>query len=230
MHRQITLALSLLLITGLGCKRGSQFPELNISPGTGGDSVAYVHLVGPMSSLSDTLHFEGEGLCLNPDTALYSEAYLVYPQSDSILYFRLEAGAWGEQNYPSHRDTIPRHFPVFSLRDVTGRYWNSYELIKEGGAVFVFGDHLGKLIDQRRLSRLTKGNQGDRRGTSYLSLLASDSTLRNQAKRDSLKGVLFSDSIGEVSRLRQELGIARSPRGYIFWVDSNALIKKHQVF
>ena len=55
----------------------------------------------------------------------------------------------------------------------------------------------------------------------------SDSTARGQFRRDSLRGIAFSDSLGLVSRLRREYGVQGNDRPVRFQIDTLGRVKRH---
>ena len=55
----------------------------------------------------------------------------------------------------------------------------------------------------------------------------SDSAARGQFRRDSLRGIAFSDSLGLVSRLRREYGVQGNDRPVRFQIDTLGRIKRH---
>ena len=54
----------------------------------------------------------------------------------------------------------------------------------------------------------------------------SDSAARGQFRRDSLRGIAFSDSLGLVSRLRREYGVQGNDRPVRFQIDTLGRIKR----
>lgn len=217
--RYLAPATLLGLIT-MACSTSS-LPPLTIASGLPSDSLGYITLLGDSTlSQQDTLVFGDKESTLYPDTSLYNRAYMIYPQRDSIVYYAYRSGQWQVAKPERLADTIAKKLPHHYIRDTSGKYYAPNELSSGRRVAYLFATPQGAVLHRDSLRALRSRHGGDSLRLVYLYLSPSDSTVRRLAKRDSLRGTFISDSLGEVSRLRAELGIARSAAQHTFVVDS----------
>lgn len=211
---------TLLGLVVFSCTTNS-LPPLEVASGLPSDSLAYVTFLGDSTlSVCDTLVFGDEESVLYPDTSLYNRAYLVYPQRDSVVYYAYKAGLWQTAEPERRPDSLARQLPYYYMRDTSGKY-HSHTVLSAGRTIaYSFASPAGLVLHRDSLRSLRMRYGGDSLLVVYLYLTPSDSTARRLVKRDTLRGTVFSDSLGEVSRLREQLGIARSAEPHTFVVDS----------
>ncbi len=222
----LTIALGIIFLSACS---GSQFPSLKISKANIKDSIAYLYLRGDSTiNHSDTLVLKEEVLSLEIDTTLYKEAFVSFGSGDSLRYYRLRSGAW-EQAIPTVlKDTIPSIFPAFYIADVERKYRGLSEIARGRLVAISFARLDNSMPSKRSLKVLDSLYKKDSLKHVYMYLATSDSLVKNRMKRDSLKGIAFSDTLGEVSLLRQRVGIAGSSQIHTFVVDSTMRIVKRQ--
>lgn len=225
-YHYLRLALGIILFSAC---TGSQVPSLKISKANIKDSIAYLYLRGDSTiNHSDTLVFKEEVLSLEIDTMLYKEAFVSFGSGDSVRYYRLRSGSW-EQAIPTVlKDTIPSTFPAFYIADVERKYRGLSEIARGRLVAISFARLDNTMPSKRSLKALDSLYKKDSLKHVYMYLATSDSLVKNRMKRDSLKGIAFSDTLGEVSLLRQRIGIAQSNRIHTFVVDSTMRIVKRQ--
>lgn len=227
MRLTIHAALALLTSVFFVACGGSSFPTLSIELSKTKDSIGYALLQGDSLSRLDTLRFEGEAIELSPDTSLYKEAYVYFgDNSDEIRYYKLSGDSWQRATPTSPKATQPKKFPDFYSHDIERKAESLTELTRGRIVAFSFADSKGKSLTKGEEERLRKTYGKDSLRLVYLYPITSNDEVRRLMKQDSLKGIAFSDSLGEVTRLRDSLGIARSPKAHTFIVDSNRLIIK----
>lgn len=222
-HR-LSLALTLILATACS---GHTFPPLNISKGGIQDSMLFLLLRGDSSvSLNESHPFKEEVLTLSPDTNLYKEAFVSFGRGDSLRYYRLNKGIW-EQAIPSNsQDSVPKNIPTFATTDIDRKERNLNDIARGRVVAISFARLDNTMPNRSRLRKLDSLYKKDSLKHVYMYLSISDSLVRTRIKRDSLKGIAFSDTLGGVSLLRQQLGIARSNKEHTFVVDSTLRILK----
>lgn len=225
----LSITLTALLFGSCG-GHGRSMPSLSLSPQSPQDSLAYLMLVGDSVSEADSLRLgASDAQAFAPDTLRYREVYVAYPASGGIAYYQLVGGEWRASAPPSsalRADTV-RSFPPFGFTDVSRKYQSSYELSRRRLVIMSFSDHTGRVLSKVERERLKQRYTADSLRWVYFYLTLSDSTARSWARRDSLKGIFFSDSTGEVTRLRAALGIGRSAQPEVFVIDSTQQILKH---
>lgn len=227
MRLTIQTALALLIGIFFVACGGSSFPKLSIDPPKDKDSLGYALLQGDSLSRIDTLRFEGDAVELSPDTSLYHEAYVYFGNSsDEIRYYKLSEGSWQIAVPNSPKPKQPKTFPDFYTSDIERKAQSLGELVRGRMVAFSFADGTGKSLTKGEEERLRKIYAKDSLRLVYLYPITSNTEVRRLMKQDSLKGIALSDSLGEVTRLRDSLGIARSPKTHLFVVDSNRLIIK----
>lgn len=222
----LTLALGLILLSACS---GNSLPTLMLTKSQPKDSIAILNLLGDsLYSHSDTLHFTADKLELQPDTNLYKYAYLSFGRGDSLRYYRLSAGEWVEAKPIIQADTMPKHFPDFYAADVERKYQSLASLTQGKMIAISFARLDNTMPSKRSLKVLDSLYKKDSLRHIYMYLAPSDSLVKSRMKRDSIKGIAFSDTLGEVSRLRKALGIARSTKTHTLVVDSTLRIVKRQ--
>lgn len=215
---------TLLGLVAYSCTTAT-LPPLSVSSGLPSDSLAYITLLGDSTlSQMDTLSFGDEELVLYPDTSLYNRAYLVYPKQDSLVHYAYKAGVWQRAEPARRPDSLVRQLPYYYTRDTSGKYQMHTSLGAGRYVAYCFASPRGAVLQPDSLRALRARYGGDSLRMVYLYLTPSDSAVRRLAKRDTLRGTFFSDSLGEVSRLREQLGIARSPQVHTLVVDSTLRI------
>lgn len=204
----------------------STLPTLSIEAGTEQDSLAFVLLVGDSICKADTLELRQGELSLSPDTADYHEAFVCYDVSPNVWYYRYAKGAWQKSQPRKSADTIAHYLPDFYTANVERKEQNLKALASEMHLALVFASYKHKVADKKLLDSLRAKYPKDRLKFVYFYLSPSDSSVRRMMKQDTLKGLAFSDTLGEVSRLREHLGIGRSPRAETFIVHKDERITK----
>lgn len=212
-----------LIIFSVSCSSDA-YPRLPIPRGEVRDSLAFVLMVGDSLSRTDTLLLAEGAESLNPDSNLYREAYVSYDVSEGVHYYRLTSGEWVETQVPISQDTLAKTLPDFYTADVMRKVQNLHELSQAHKLAIYFAGWEHKMPTRQELKKLKDRYPKDSLRFVYMYLTPSDSTAKRLMKRDSLTGLAFSDTIGEVSRLRERMGIARSNKLELVVVDSTQSI------
>lgn len=192
------------------------------------DSSIYVQLSGANESRSMLLTPQSGKVELAVDTNSYREAWVIYAGGAKVRYFRLDSGLWHETSPKPVRDTFPYKFPGFDMYDVDGK-WQSYLSIQreKQWVGLIFSDLRGQTPDKKELTKLKEIHcPTDSLLWVYMFLCDSDSSTRQLMKRDTLRGLAFSDSLGEVSKIREHIGLARCAKRHIFLVDTLGYISR----
>lgn len=225
--RFISAPMGLILCLALGwlggCSGSMPTLELELS-----DSLVYVLHKGPGGRLDSNYTTSDGWLRLSPDTSRYHEL-LIYADTDSpsLRYYRLEADKWVLTTPQPEAETSPSDMHhTFGGQATDGRYIYINQHYQRGKRlVLVLSDlHLTTISRAERDSLAKRFGGADSVHFVYLILTLSDSTAMARVQRDSLKGTVFSDSLSIVTDLRQHLGLGRSPRRHIFYMDSTTLL------
>lgn len=213
----MALALAWVLVACSGTE--SKLPSLDVADIDLGDSIAIVMLSGSESSRVDTLRLD-ESTTIEPDTTRYDKAWVVSANGAGVYYYRLVQGVWRQME----PDTV-REAAVESVQDIVGRESSGKDLVLSGEYQ---GRRLAIVFSGLDLSTHTRAERDSLRRMArpdslqfvYMMLTPSDSAARARIRRDSLSGLIFSDTLGVVSALRNSYGIDRKATRQIFLVDS----------
>lgn len=213
------LGISLLLSLFLACQHSSH-PELSIPTPKASDSIVLAYLQGDSASRTDTLLIEGQSLSIYPDTSLYREVFISYGKGEQVAYYRLIRGQWQKAIPQLPKDSVRQYFPDIYIPNIDRKYQSIWGDKPRRKAAVLFADLANAMPTKDSIKSLEQRYGRDSLNLVFMYLAPSDSMVRRLMKRDTLKGLAFSDTLGEVSRLRRDLGIDRSPKIHIFVVDS----------
>lgn len=219
------LAVSFVLVA---CGGSTSSPQVNIPASVGGDSLVYVLSQGDSLSRMDTVLLSDGGGHLEPDTSLYHSLYILYPQSDSVLYYTLQKDVWQEGMPQAIKETPLKRFPFTTLTDIKRMSTSTTLLSQRAKTCFVFANLEGRVLTKAQRQSLKARYPKDSISYVYMYLTPRDSLVKVYSQRDSLHGTFVSDSLGDVARLRQQLGIAGSIEPRAFIIDSTQRILSHQ--
>lgn len=209
----------MVCITLASCSE--QMPTLSLSIDKGADSLALCLYVnqGQVKAI-DSLALEGiSTLELQPDTNLYHEVYVDYGKG--LHYFALVDGAWREQTPATAKDSVPEYVPGYSLTDVEGKH--HYTSSKPEGVqrlVMTFVSLPLQMPTKAQMARIDSLYPSEKLSHMYFLLHPSDSLCRRLGRETKLEGIICSDSIGQVSELRQRFGLERRAGTIHLSVDS----------
>lgn len=205
----------------------SALPALDLLSIAGQDSIALILLEGEEYSGQDTLRLaEASAQDYRPDTLRYKSAWVVLEQGRKFYRYELQAGAWHRLEsldslaMPVDSVDIRLAEYFFSGRDARGKE-QSIEQPKRGKQyILAFSDLELKTLRKAEMDSLKKAFKPDAVEFVFMMLTSSDTTARNQLKRDTLSGLVFSDTLGLVSQVRQIYGLEREARVRLFRLDS----------
>lgn len=219
LHRYILWLVATVLAS---CSWGPKqaMPELRITAQSSADSLAYITLIGEQASHTDSLRLEDGALTLYPDTGLYTEAFVVL--CDSPSYYLLEGGKWVPSTPPLAGTTQIHGIPYISGTDASGKEQGISSRIRGGRVAVVFSDLALHTHTRAQRDSLRRMVRPDSLHFVYMMLTPSDSVARSRIKRDTLGGIIFSDTLGVVSRVRTSYGLEREARAKTFLLDSVA--------
>lgn len=111
--------------------------------------------------------------------------------------------------------------------DLQGKSHTISELYAHHSVELVFASPEGlQSLTRREQEALQAKARPDSLQFVILYPTPSDSVARGQLRRDSLRGIAFSDSLGLVSRLRREYGVQGNDRPVCFQIDTLGRIKR----
>ena len=210
----------------------SSLPELTIDLGklAPSDTLAYVTYIGEGVQETDTLVHFSETISLSPDTARFRTVSLVHASGAEVLLFSWDGRAWQRTQSPAKGSaplTSLTEAHDFRGRDIQGKERSLSELYRKRPVVLVFAspERMQSLTKQEQAQLRTKARP-DSLQFVILYPTPSDSAARGQFRRDSLRGIAFSDSLGLVSRLRREYGVQGNVQPVRFQIDTLGRVKR----
>ena len=139
----------------------------------------------------------------------------------------LQGKEWKEvTTIPVDTTTVTTAIP-FEAVDIQGKHHTCSELYMHQRVTLVFAspENLASLT-RREQERLQAQARPDSLHWVILYPTASDSTARQRFRRDSLRGIAISDSLGVVSQLRKGYGIQGLTRPIRFQIDTLGRVKR----
>lgn len=225
---------SLLALTATSLLAGlyscsSSNPELTIKLDklAPSDTIAWVTYLGHEGQQTDTLlHFEPT-IHLSPDTARFHSVIFSHDGATRVHYYMLQGKTWKEVTTMQVDTTKLTSVLPFEGVDLQGKSHTISELYAHHSVELVFAspEGLQSLTRQEQESLQAKARP-DSLQFVILYPTPSDSAARGQFRRDSLRGIAFSDSLGLVSRLRREYGVQGNDRPVRFQIDTLGRIKR----
>ena len=222
---------SLLALTATSLLAGlyscsSSNPELTIKLDklAPSDTIAWVTYLGHEGQLTDTLlHFEPT-IHLSPNTSRFHSVIFSHDGATRVHYYTLQGKIWKEVTTMQVDTTKLTSVLPFEGVDLQGKFHTISELYAHHSVELVFASPEG-------LQSLTRQEQEakvrpDSLQFVFLYPTPSDSVARGQFRRDSLRGISFSDSLGLVSRLRREYGVQGNDRPVRFQIDTLGQVKR----
>ncbi|KGN71976.1 hypothetical protein [Porphyromonas sp. COT-239 OH1446] len=229
MKRKHLLSPILLCILTLGwplysCREvGRVLPlEVSLDVLESDEPVVSVVSLGPEHRRTDSLPLPAEGrLTLSPDTTLYKELLLGYDEGRRLRRFVLRDRSWVEDLEADSLLPMPKKMINFNAVDVEGKHRILSDLSEAGPTVLVFAHPVSRqTLDSLRRDSLVRAYPQDSLRFVYMMLEVSSSVVRDELRRQRLKGIAFSDTLGIVSRMRAAYGLERSARVEAFVIDS----------
>lgn len=207
----------------------SSLPELTISLDSlsKGDTIAYVTYVGRGGQRTDTLLHFSKSITLTPDTALSQKLSFVHAGGEKVYSYVWDGKAWSiQKNISVAPQELTQAYP-FSGKDVQGRERSLSELYAHHPIELVFASpETMKTITRMEQQRIHRQANPDSLTFVFLYPVPSDSTVRRLMKQDSLEGIVFSDSLGLVTELRQSYGISQNAQVIRLHIDTLGQIKR----
>lgn len=226
-----SLFLGLLLVLA-SCQSKPTRPTLTLrlSPADSTDTLAKLVYWGAEQWREDSLHIGTEdSIVLRPDTTGITHLMVTHAGGEVGLLYRLVGDHWVDTipSAPKSNTYSGRVLPIEG-KDTQGKQRNIFELIKKQNLIVTFSDLSLQTHTRRQRDSLRNAYGKDRAQFVYLMLTPSDSTATNRIKRDSLsKGsIIYSDTLGTVSQMRERYGIGRTTGVYTIAVDSLGNISK----
>ena len=207
----------------------SSLPELTIKLDSlaSSDTLAWVTYLGDGIQQTDTLlHFEPT-LHFSPDTARFHSVIFTHAASTRVHYYMLQGKERKEvTTIPVDTTMVTTAIP-FEAVDIQGKHHTCSELYMHQRVTLVFAspENLASLT-RREQERLQAQARPDSLHWVILYPTASDSTARQRFRRDSLRGIAISDSLGVVSQLRKGYGIQGLTRPTRFQIDTLGRVKR----
>ena len=225
----LALTATSLFLAGLySCS--SSNPELTIKLDklAPSDTIAWVTYLGHEGQQTDTLlHFEPT-IQLSPDTSRFHSVIFSHDGATRVHYYMLQGKTWKEVTTMQVDTTkLTSVFP-FEGVDLQGKSHTISELYAHHSVELVFASPEGlQSLTRQEQESLQAKVRPDSLQFVILYPTPSDSTARGQFRRDSLRGIAFSDSLGLVSRLRREYGVQGNDRPVRFQIDTLGRVKRH---
>jgi len=225
---------SLLALTATSLLAGlyscsSSNPELTIKLDklAPSDTIAWVTYLGHEGQLTDTLlHFEPT-IHLSPDTSRFHSVIFSHDGATRVHYYTLQGKIWKEVTTMQVDTTKLTSVLPFEGVDLQGKFRTISELYAHHSIELVFASPEGlQSLTRQEQESLQAKVRPDSLQFVFLYPTPSDSVARGQFRRDSLRGIAFSDSLGLVSRLRREYGVQGNDRPVRFQIDTLGRIKR----
>lgn len=223
--RLTLLGLMSLWLLIYGCSPKPQNPQLmlTLSPLDSLDTLARLIYWGAETRREDTIRLDStQPIALYPDTVGLRHLLVVHAGGASAYYYALRSGQWIDTLPPASPLPVGLSSEALPLdeADARGKYHTLEELVQPGRALLLFSD--ARLATHTRAERdsLRKVWGKDSVRFVYMMLSPSDSASLAQIKRDSLDGVVYSDTLGMVSRLRRVYGLDRQRQAVCLLLDT----------
>ncbi|MBF1375000.1 MAG: hypothetical protein HXN15_07225, partial [Porphyromonadaceae bacterium] len=172
------------------------------------------------------LHFEPT-IHLSPDTARFHSVIFSHDGATHVHYYILQGKTWKEVTTMQVDTTKLTSVLPFEGVDLQGKFHTISELYAHHSVELVFASPEGlQSLTRREQEGLQAKARPDSLQFVILYPTPSDSAARGQFRRDSLRGIAFSDSLGLVSRLRREYGVQGNDRPVRFQIDTLGRVKR----
>ena len=216
------------LVAGLSSCTSS-LPEFTIKLDSlaSSDTLAWVTYLGDGIQQTDTLlHFEPT-LHFSPDTARFHSVIFTHAASTRVHYYMLHGKEWKEvTTIPVDTTTITTAIP-FEAVDIQGKRHTCSDLYMHQGVSLVFASPENLVsLTWREQERLQTQARPDSLQWVILYPTASDSSARQRFRRDSLRGIAISDSLGVVTQLRKAYHIQGVTSPIRFQIDTLGRVKR----
>lgn len=216
------------LVAGLSSCTSS-LPELTIKLDSlaSSDTLAWVTYLGDGIQQTDTLlHFE-QTLQLSPDTARFHSMIFTHAASTRVHYYMLQGKEWKEVTTIPVDTTKVTTAISFEAVDIQGKHHTCSELYAHHPATLVFAspENLSSLT-HREQEQLQAQARPDSLQWVILYPTTSDSTAHQRFRRDSLRGIAISDSLGVVTQLRKAYHIQGVTRPVRLQIDTLGRVKR----
>lgn len=214
---------------GSSCRsdqRGSHL-VIQLDAKTSRDTVAFITCIGPEGQMTDTLtHFDTK-LELYLDTARFRSVLVSHDAGQRVRLFELIGAEWKEQtNFPEQKMKLPAEAPYLVGKDASGKERNLTDLYRKYPLLVVFASPEGlNTMPSHEIRELRAKAKPDSLIAVFFMPTASDSTARLRVRRDSLDGIVFSDSLGVVSEARRLFGVEGQAKSVHFRIDTLGRIK-----
>lgn len=207
----------------------SSLPELTIKLDSlaSSDTLAWVTYLGDGIQQTDTLlHFEPT-LHFSPDTARFHSVIFTHASSTHVRYYMLQGKEWKEVTTIPVDTTKVTTAISFEAVDIQGKHHTCSELYAHHPATLVFAspENLSSLT-HREQEQLQAQARPDSLQWVILYPTTSDSTARQRFRRDSLRGIAISDSLGVVTQLRKAYHIQGVTRPVHLQIDTLGRVKR----
>lgn len=222
-------ALGLVLLPGItGChSRSTLSLKTSVIVADTTDTIAYVTYTGSGGQETDTIYHFSEGFKLDPDTSRFQQVSVTTRGGATTAFYQLSGNKWEQSPAKTKTSPLPRKLPPFRAKDVLGKEQTFADLYRHHPLLLFFAPLEGDMrLNSSDLTSSLKACGDSLASVAVLYSCPSDSLARGYAKRDQLKAMLFADSLGQVSSLRQSLGISQQPQLLKLLVDSTGSIKR----
>lgn len=220
----IALLFVTMMLIPVGCKQ-NKMPKLSFTAESNVKRDTSMMLLlfnnSQQESMTIPAKKQGKTFVVQPDTMLYKEAVFYTNGGSKKMGFRLSQGAWIETSADSlllkyiHELSGNEVATVtgneFSAQDAYGNLLSSYDLYKKYFTAIIFcsTDAL-TAQDSAKLKAAIDSLHQDSVRRIYMVMTPNNQEAIAYAKADSAKAVVFSDSLGVVSEMRERMGIKRS--------------------
>lgn len=205
----------------VGCKQRELYPPLTLQRLDPSDSIAAVHLLGDESSAVDSVRLGADSITIHPDTTRYRALYVEHSDTlKTLRHYILSRGVWHECDPEPKLDALTVSAPSISGRDASGREHYISGWHEKQRVAVVFSDVNLNTHTKAQRDSLRRLVRPDSLAFVYMMLTPSDSVARARIKQDTLRGIIFSDTTGLVSRMRIAYGIERAVERTAFVLDS----------
>ncbi|MDO4692876.1 MAG: hypothetical protein Q4A64_08395 [Porphyromonadaceae bacterium] len=208
----------------IGCTPKPKMPKLSLSftAVDSTDTLARLSFWGAGREREDSLLFySADSIYLYPDTAGIRHLVVTHGHDSLMQYYELTQGQWRVVAPPKYiSGQTPKSVPPIYGLDAKGKSHDIGELIKGGYTVVVFSSLDLRTHTRAERDSLRKQYGGDSLRLIYMMLSHSDSASLARIRRDTLSGIVYSDTLSLVTLMRQAYGIDRAASPQQFLIDS----------
>lgn len=186
------------------------------------DTMARLSFWGRNTEREDSLYFySADSIELYPDTTGIMHLVVAHAGDRLAQYYKLSQGQWSATAPETYTpEQTPQEVLPISGIDTKGKSHDIADLIRRRYAVLVFSSLDLRTHSKAERDSLRKQYGGDSLQLIYMMLSLSDSASLARIKRDTLSGIVYSDSLSLVTQMRKAYGIDRATSPKLFLIDS----------